>query len=583
MARINEEDISAIRAKADIVDIVGHYIHVEKSGRNYKALCPFHDDHDPSMTLNTQRQIFKCFVCGAGGNVFTFVQKYENVSFPESVVRVAEIIDYPLSYSAEEYSEPKDPHRQNQYRILNEMIRFTQYSLNSEAARREKEYLTNRGLDADLCNVFQIGYNPGGDSLYRFLHAKGYQDRDMNSLNIVRSSGSGMHDVFGGRITFPIHDTKGNPIGFSARTLDPNEAKYINTNETELFIKGNIVYNYHRARSAARHEGKVYVCEGVTDVIAFYRAGIENAVCTLGTACTDNQIRLLKGMAVRVVFCYDGDEPGQAAAWKAASLARSHGCEVAIIQNRTGKDPDEIIRTEGKEALRELVSRELSWMEFVIEFLSRRTNFDSYIEKREFTGKVQAQIATLNDETEKKYFTSELARITGFDLHYVPEEKRKQEPVQIIKTHVPAGIGSAEEQILSLMMTFPAASRRFEDQLGYLTDPQRNMLAMMILDETHSKGKIEPAELIDCTDDQGIKAMISKIAAEETPAEYDEKVMDGIIRKVKITYLEKESAEYRAQLSAQLNTASQKLLMEKYTECLRELRRYYDEENSSNV
>ena len=172
------------------------------------------------------------------------------------------------------------------------------------------------------------------------------------------------------------HDSLGNPIGFSARTMDPSQAKYINTNDTEVFRKGEIVYNYHRAKTAARRSGKVLVCEGVTDVIAFWKAGIENAVCTLGTSCTAAQIRLLKNIAPRTVFCYDGDDPGQAATYKAAKMARQAGIDVAIVLNETGLDPDEILRKDGAKGLQELAGKEISWMEFVLSYLRRHGILD---------------------------------------------------------------------------------------------------------------------------------------------------------------------------------------------------------------
>jgi DNA primase catalytic core len=168
----------------------------------------------------------------------------------------------------------------------------------------------------------------------------------MVAVNVARTGSQGVGDVYSNRITFPIHDAHGHPIGFSARTMDPNNpSKYVNTTDTVLFHKSDIVYNAHRARMAARREGKIYVCEGVTDVIAFARAGIENAVCTLGTACTKSQIRLLKSLAPRIVFCYDGDNAGQNATMKAGRLARSEGCDVSVVDNRTGLDPDELLKT----------------------------------------------------------------------------------------------------------------------------------------------------------------------------------------------------------------------------------------------
>lgn len=585
MARISEEEINAVRNQADIVNVISHYLQVHKKGKDYVCLCPFHDDHSPSMSISPDRQIYKCFVCGNGGNVFTFVQNYEKISFPEAVGKVAEIVGYHLSVQPDTHAKPKDPHKEALYSLLNETINYTMYELDTPAGVRYKEYLEHRGLDKETRQLFQIGYNPLGDGLTKFLKAKGYEEKDLVSANVARVNDTGIHDVFFDRITFPIHDQYGNPIGFSARSIDPqNPSKYINTNDTDIFTKGNIVYNYHRARYMARKDGKVYVCEGVTDVIAFQRAGIENAVCTLGTSCTLQQIQLLKNIAPKVIFCYDGDHAGQAATWRAAKMAQQADCNIAIVLNKTGKDPDEIIRDNGVNALKELVAHEISWMEFVLNFLANSTNMDSYLEKKEMVQKAMAEIKLLKEPTEQKYFVDALAKMTGFSLNYVQPTTAPIAPIPTdTKTlaKVPDGLQQAQEQILCMMLNSPTAAKQFEDKLGYLITKDEQTLAMMIIDELHTKGKTNAAQLIDLTESQQIKDLISHLASGSYIQQvYDEDIMDGAIRKIKIQLLQNESEEYRQQLTTALNGASFDILLEKYSKCLRELRRLIDEEDS---
>ena len=580
MVRISEEEIQAVRARADIVDVISHYLQVRRQGKNYKAVCPFHDDHDPSMNISPDLQIYKCFVCGAGGNVFSFVQKYEKISYPEAVGRVASLVGYTLSVNPEAYQPKTDPHRENLYKVLNETIRFAAYQLNGRDGVNAKEYLYARGLNDDILTRFEIGYNPGGDSLYRFLHAKGYSDQDLVNVNVARITESGMHDVFSERIMFPIHDARGNPIGFSARTLRGDTSKYINTNDTELFTKGDIVYNAHRAKTEARRQGKIYVCEGVTDVIAFAKAGIENAVCTLGTACTPHQISLLRSLAARIVFCYDGDKAGQAATYRGAKMAVDAGCDVSVIVNKTGLDPDEIIRTQSAEALQQMLRQEVTWIEFVLSYLSGRYNLNSYLEKKQFVEEAKAEISKLSDEADRQYFYDELSRISGMRIENTRQEtKNDYRPLK--KLSVKNGGDKAEELILCMMMTSAAAARTFEEELGYLNRPEHQTLAMMILDARHTYGTCSPAQLIDMSEDDKIRSLISTLASgEEYGMPYDEKVMNGAIRKVKITVLSGEADAYKQQLNTDLNPLSRQLILNKYAECLRELRRYIDEENS---
>ena len=581
MARIPEEEIEEIRRKADIADIIGRYIPVQKRGRAFRAVCPFHDDHDPSLNINTDMKIYKCFVCGAGGNVFTFVQNYEHVTFPESVGRVAELIGYPLSVNMSAAPQKTDPEKERYYKVLEETISFTCYEINSEEASSAKKYLNDRGLDDSVRTKFAIGYNPGGDRLTAFLRAKGYSDADMVAVNVARTGMQGVTDVFSSRITFPIHDAHGHPVGFSARTLDPNNSsKYVNTTDTVLFHKGEIVYNAHRARMAARREGKIYVCEGVTDVIAFSRAGIENAVCTLGTACTKSQIRLLKSLSPRIVFCYDGDDAGQNATMKAGRLARSEGCDVSVVDNRTGLDPDELLKKEGAEGLKKAVSTELMWIEFVLRYLKERTNLDNYQERKKFTNQVKEEIDALDDEMDRRYFTEELSKISGFQLTYEPKQtvRPAARPAGAVKTE--DGLVSAEEQILATMLGHKEAAQHFSEKLGFLQDTVRDAVAILMLDAYRTEDVLDPAALIDRTSNQEERNLITRLTGHwAAAAPYDESAMDGAIRKVNISRKRAQADRYREQLSAGVNKESTAVLLEEYRECLNDLRRYIDEEN----
>lgn len=583
MAYFSPQELDELRSKADIVDVISHYLQVQKKGRSYRAVCPFHDDHDPSLNINPQRQIYKCFVCGAGGNVFGFVQNYEKVSFAEAVEKVADLVGFTLSKRPAHEETHTDPHRSAMYRTLQETISFTMYELGSEEGRSRREYLLKRGIDEKTAQKFQIGYNPAHDALYRFLHAKGFADRDLVDVNVARLSQDGFHDVFADRITFPIHDAQGNPVGFSARTLDPqNPSKYINTTETEIYVKGRLVYNAHRARTEARRQGKIYICEGVTDVIAFDRAGICNAVCTLGTACTTEQLTVIRRLAPQLVFCYDGDAAGQNATWRAVQMARSLSCSVSVIRNETGLDPDEIIRRDGAEGLQKLVSQEISWMEFYLQYEKNRTNLNSYLEKKEFIEKVQKQIGTLEDDVDRRYFTDRLSEITGIRLDYAVQQARPQQREwKPVRTSVPQGIRQAEDQILIMMLHSPSAARIFEDELGYLIDPLHQRAAVMILESIHRSGRADVNALLDQADDPEISSLLTGLVSSEIyDLPSDEQMLSGAIRKVKRTYLENQAEAYRNQLKSDLNTESRNLIMRQYTECVSQLRRYIDEENS---
>ena len=296
MARISEEKIREIRSKADIAEVIAKYVPITRKGRNYVCVCPFHDDHDPSLSISADKQIFKCFVCGAAGNVFGFVSRFENISYVESIVKVAEMVHVDVSeYDKSESYEKIDPRVSAIHKVNQAAIDYTNYSLKSSLGSSVVDYLHQRGIQDNLIEKFQIGYNPPNDALYRFLHAKKFADKDLVESNVVRLTSSGIHDVFANRIMIPIHDRQGHPIAFTARRFGSGEeAKYINTQETICYIKGNVIFNYHRAKEICRQTKRVLLVEGAMDVIAFEKVGIGDVVATLGTACTKEQIALLK-------------------------------------------------------------------------------------------------------------------------------------------------------------------------------------------------------------------------------------------------------------------------------------------------
>lgn len=584
MARIEQEEIDALRNQADIVNVISHYIKVERYGKSYKAICPFHNDHDPSLLITPEKKIYKCFVCGNGGNVFTFVQNYDKVSFVEAVAKVAELTGFHLSTNPTQTPITKDPHKEKYYQVLNEAIVYTTYQLDTDDSIHAKQYLEERGLDHNIRKVFQIGYDPSKDALTRYLLAKGYEEKDLVGVNVSRVNETGIQDVFRERITFPIHDMNGNPIGFSARSMNPeNPSKYINTNETDIFIKGDIVYNLHRAKQEARRQKEIFLCEGVTDVIAFYKADIQNAVCTLGTACTQRQLSLLKKCAPKIVFCYDGDNAGQRATYKAAKLAQTLGIDVAIVQNKTGKDPDEIIRSSGKEGLQNLVQNQITWMEFVLEYYASNTNLQSYMDKKEMIQKLQEEYELLTDELDRKVFIERLSEITKLPIPYANEQRKPIVSEPIRKLVVPDGTKKAQEMILSMMMKSYKASEKFEEELGYLIGEDYNSLSMMIIDQYHQFGKINVGQLIDMSNRQETRDLITKIVSnEEYDLEYDAEKMQGAMRKIKIEVLSSTASQYKQQIQNAMNPESLTLLISKYNECLQEQRRLMNEENQQN-
>lgn len=546
MARLSEQEISQIRAKADIVDVIGRYVPLTRKGKSYKCVCPFHDDHDPSMSIAADKQIYKCFVCGAGGNVFMFVQNYEKISFIEAVYKVAEYAGVTLEHTLDVTPRIKDPHLQALHKACREAIEFTHYQLDTLDAKNVKEYLMRRNITEEIIKRFEIGYNPMDDALYRFLHAKKHADDDLVSAGLVRVTSLGMKDVFSHRIMIPIHDEFGEPVGFTARRVAENEeAKYINTTETDIYKKGNLIFNYHRAKQEARKAKKAYLVEGAMDVLALEKVELHNAVATLGTAMTKEQLRLLQLLHVPIVVCYDGDKAGRNATYKFGKMAREAQLPFEIVDNKYGLDPDEVIDVYGKDELRALLDKTISWIDFLFEYLLGRYNLDNYSQKKEFAQEMALEIQALQDDFEKQSYFIRLRELTEFDMQVEqPKEERRaihqpQPPRQSFLTFPKSGRSHAEHEILSQMLNGIAASNLFKEELGFLKDDTGNKLAMYIIDYYRTHTTLAVAELLDVIWEEDVKALLLEIANWELAREdVDMAVLQEAIAKEKSCFLD---------------------------------------------
>lgn len=547
MARLSEQEIALVRSRASIVDVISHYISLSKKGRNYVALCPFHDDHNPSMSISEDKQIYKCFVCGAGGNVFTFVSNYEKISFLEAVYKVAEYTGITLSAPLEQTSTQRiDPHIADLYRLMKEMIQYAQYELDTEDGQHAKQYLQKRSLSEEIIKKFEIGYNPHEDSVYQYLHAKAFSDADMVECGVANLFGSRMMDRFANRILIPIHDAYGNPVGFTARRLDDRsqEAKYINTAETTIYQKGKLLFNYHRVKEAVKHEKRVFLAEGAMDVLAFEKADMHTALATLGTSCTKEQLQLLKALHAPITICYDGDAAGQNATYKFAKQAVAAGIPIEIVNNTTGLDPDEIVDTYGKQELRSLCEKTISFIDFLFAYLQKRYNLENYTQKKEYAMEIAQEIARVSDAFERKNYYLRLKELSGFDMEISQEtlqqpEKKVSHPKRSYLRLPKSGRERAEYEILSQMLLGVSAVDLFKEELGFFKDDDSNKLAMYIIDYYRTHDILLVSELYDQIAEGRVRDLLLSVAQWELAAPgVEQAVLREAIGKVKACILE---------------------------------------------
>lgn len=577
MRRLSDQEITDIRSKADIADVISQYLPLTRRGRNLWAVCPFHDDHDPSLSISKDKQIYKCFVCGAGGNVFTFVANIEKISFLQSVVKVAKNVGIDL----EEALEPAvsvDPRKQTLIQVLKESINFFRYQLNASDGLMIKEYLLNRGISDSLIEKFEVGYNPGNDQCSRFLTAKGYLASDIVATNVARVNGSQLADVFANRIVFPIHDEQGSPLGFTARTVLADEsAKYINTTETELYTKGLIIYNYHRALPEVKKAEFVIVTEGVTDVIAFYRANIRNVVATLGTAATPQQIRKLRQLHWHIVIGYDGDAAGQKAAFRLGDMLIKANCTVEVLNYRVPMDPDDIINTYGEQHLVQIVENRVAWMDFLLDYSQSLYQLDNYNQKKQYVLAMGAQIKNLRDDLDRKHFTERLAAISGYkfeDLWSLVAQSRKPEKTFEDATVTPpkSDCSKAECEICAQMMISKEAAIRFRDELGYLSSPMANRCAILIIDSYRNQDEIVLADLLTKATDPALHDFILWLADWPLfPKEANPASLGEAMTKVRIDVYEAKIKKYKMESAQLIDAAKKAEIANKIIEAQREI------------
>ena len=421
--RIPEEKVEQVRSAVNIADFIGQYVQLKKAGKNLFGLCPFHEERTPSFSVNEQKQIFHCFSCGRGGNVFSFIMDLENLSFPEAVVKVADFghIDLPASYTAQSQpAAPKDQQQADLLKLYADSAKMYQHILvNTELGEPALKYLHERGLDDETIKTFGIGYAPANQLLLDFFkeHQTDYQLLRQSGLFIENQAGD-LRDRFVDRVLFPIKDASGRVIAFSGRILkkSPNEPKYLNSPETKLFNKRSVLFNFDLARGPIRQQKSVVLFEGFMDVIAAYRSGIQNGVASMGTSLTDEQIYMLERVTDTLYVCYDSDMPGQKPTDRALKLLGGNSrLNLGVIQMPDGMDPDEYLRAQGQEKFVQVFEDgKQTPTAFEMQYLKHDLNLQNTPDQLTYLQAVLQQLAQLSSSVEQDLYLNQL--VAEFDL-----------------------------------------------------------------------------------------------------------------------------------------------------------------------
>jgi len=526
---IPPDKIEEIKNAHDIVDIVSEHLTLKRAGRNFKANCPFHQEKTPSFIVSPEKQIYHCFGCGKGGNVFSFIQEMENVPFIESVKMLAQRAGIAI-----DYDEPgvKAGEKEKILEINREALKFFRESFRSSP--KAAEYVKKRGISPEAAEEFRLGFAPENNTLFKYLKSKGFREEYMVKSFLVSRKGNELVDIFKRRIIFPIFNTYGDPIAFGGRVIDDSLPKYINSSETPLYVKGRNLYNLNNARRYREEE--IVIVEGYTDAISLYMQGFKNVVASLGTAFTPGQAKLFKRFAQRAVIVYDMDEAGRKGAERAGEILFSESVETRVADYSGAKDPDEFIEKFGAESLKEKISSAASYVDFRIDRAKKGGDINNgyYKEKviKELTAVIEKtdNLIVKNDSVKKMIEKLDVPHevLKGYMKGQAGAVKDVEEKFGHEKFLKSRGIDLAERTLLRTALEAfgkddEAVILRHlvnkREETGVLYSDFRNDIFGELLEKIESHHKKEEREILkkiemDYIQNSGVNSVLSELLAE---------------------------------------------------------------------
>ena len=476
---MNDNDlIKEVRSASNIVDVISSYLPLVKKGKNYFGVCPFHDDNNPSMSVSEDKQIYKCFSCGASGNVFNFVMDYEKIDFKSALYLLAKRSGINVSNNKNDKF----------YEIYNIAEKYYQNNLNTSLGLEAKSYLHNRGIDDELIKHFKIGLSlKEQDGLVNLLVKKNYSIKDISLIGLSNMD----KDLYINRIMFPLFNTNGDTIGFSGRIYNTkSDSKYINTRETLIFKKGENLYNYHLAKDEARKEKSLIVVEGFMDVIRLYSIGVKNVVALMGTSLTKEQTTLIKRTSTNIILMLDGDNPGKKAIVNVGHILEEENLRVNVVALPEELDPDEYILKYGKERFINLLNNPIEYSEFKINYLKEGKDLTKIDEQSSYVNEVLQELSNIDDDIKKELILKKLEKEFNLDIEFLRnklqnmqksgkiETLKKPDDVKLIKLDK---YQKATYAILNEMLNNYIAIKTYEKRLNYLPYETARYLANEII------------------------------------------------------------------------------------------------------
>lgn len=552
-----EEIIEEVRQRNDIVDVIASYVKLKKTGSNYMGLCPFHSEKSPSFSVSGSKQMYYCFGCGVGGNVFTFVMEYENFNFVEAMQHLAKRCGVQLpEQDTSEQARERTNLRNTILEINKEAAKYYVYQLKSPQGESAYEYLQNRGLSKDIILKFGLGYSTKySNTLYQYLKSKGYGDEVLKETGLINfDEKKGGSDKFWNRVMFPIMDANSKVIGFGGRVMGEGTPKYLNSPETKVFEKSRNLYGLHLARTARTRT--MIVCEGYMDVISMHQAGFSNAVASLGTAFTGLQANLLKRYADEILLLYDSDQAGVKAALRAIPILKEAGLVTKVVSLAPYKDPDEFIKTMGKEAFQQRLDDAMNSFYFEVKVLEKEYNFKDPEQKTKFFNELAKKLLAFTEELERNNYIEAMAReyqISYDDLRRLVNRYGSQ---MIVTPHKAAQeekrkkSGKEKNESEKILLTwliedislFPKVKKVLVVE-DFREEPYHTA-AKHLFQQYEETGNVNPAKIINLFESKeeqsAVAALFSQNLSQELTIQEKERALNETVIRIK-----KESLEYR--------------------------------------
>ena len=577
-----QDDYKQIIDATDIVSLVSSYgINLEKQGKNYKGLCPFHHEDTPSFIVSPEKKLAHCFGCGGGGDPIKFIMQKENIPFPEALRKLAEFNGMEIKTN---YKPKEDPNKKY-YEIMNMAISF--YKANYEkttGGKEARQYLLDRGLTDEIINDFNIGLSPKGyDTVFKFLKDSGFLELDIFDVGLINIDEKSSHDFFVNRIMFPIYNENGNPIGFSARmfnSTDPNQPKYVNSRETILYHKGNVLFNIQKAKGEMLKKKRVILHEGQMDVIASYRSGLKEAICTMGTALSLDQARLLLKYTNNAIICYDGDNAGIKASKKAIKIFEQAGFNVRLVLLPNGMDPDEYVKEFGEEAYQNYFeSHIIDSLEYLYLTTLSNKNLDDNIVFKDVCEEIFDLLLNVNNQAIKESYLKRLADDTkttleairmDYDNFRMSKASSASTPLYPEDDYYTNDVPDEPKPIITETWNSVAELRLFlyakqskanaiyiDGTLGesiYGFKPRTTSLWIKLINEYYTNfDKFEEAKFIKMLTDQADMdyyiIMMNKVR-EDTISAYNQEDMQSCIEKIKLDYYDAKNNDLKRKISS---------------------------------